>query len=106
MPKTTLIQKDPKKESIPMTDNISTHDMEIINLQIDEGFYYSLLCCGLFAEEQKLCYKETKPTYILVLIDQHVISETKTKQTDVVMVCINNKETYGIILQTWIADYL
>ena len=66
---------------------------KILKAQIREEIYYSLECCGLFPEEQKGRYKETRETGDLLYTDQHILKE---RQKNLVMAWIDNKKTYDI----------
>ena len=53
---TTLIQKDPSKDTAPKNYGAITclpMMWKILTAQISEGIYYSLTSCRLFPEEQK-----------------------------------------------------
>ena len=86
---TTLIQKDPSKESVsnnyrpitclPMMWKIST-------AQIREEIYFSLTNRGLFPGEQKGYHKGFRGTAELLNIYQHILNERKTRQ----------KSSYGL----------
>ena len=79
--KTTLIQKDPKKETVsnnyrPIT--CLSIIWKILTAQIREEIYYSLISRDLFPDEQKGWHKRTRGTGELLYIDQHTLKETKT----------------------------
>ena len=79
--KTTLIQKDPSKETA--TNNYRPITClptmwKILTAQILEEIYYSLQSRGLFPEEQKGCRKGSRGTAELLYIDQHILNESKT----------------------------
>ena len=47
---------------------------KILTAQIKVEIYYSLVCHGLFLEEQKECHNGTRGTGDLLYIDQHILS--------------------------------
>ena len=51
---------------------------------------HSLTSRGLFLEEQKGCFKRSRGTGELLYIDQHILSESKTKRKNLAMTWINN----------------
>ena len=80
--KTTLIQKDPRKGTIPSNYRPITClpiMWKILTAQIKEEIYYSVDCRGLFPEEQKGCRKGTRGADDLLYIDQHILKEAKNK---------------------------
>ena len=81
--KTTLIQKDPNKGTVPNNYRPITCLLvmwKILTAQIRKEIYYSLTSRGLFPEEQKGCCKGSRGTAELLYIDQHILSESKTRQ--------------------------
>ena len=79
--KTTLIRKDPRKETVPNNYRpITCLPMmwKILTAQIRVKIYYSPTSRGLFPDEQKGCRKESRGTAELLYIDQHILNESKT----------------------------
>ena len=102
--KTTLIQKDPSKGIAPNNYRpITCLPMmwKILTAQIREEIYYSLTSRGLFPDEQKGCRKGSRGTAELLYIDQHILTESKTRRKDLAMAWIDNKKTYDIVPQSW-----
>ena len=86
--KTTLIQKDLQKGTIPSNYRLITClplMWKILTVQIREEIYYSLLCCRLFPKEQKGYHKGTRRTDDLQYIDQHILKESEARQKNVAM---------------------
>ena len=80
--RTTLIQKDPSKGSVLNNYRLITclpMMWKILTAQVREEIYYSQTSRGLFLEKQKRCCKESKGTAMLLLIDQHILNESKTR---------------------------
>ena len=107
--RTTLIQKDPKKEtapknyrpitSLPMMRKIST-------AQIREEIYYSLTSRRLFPDEQKGCCKGPRGTVELLNIDQHILNESKTRRKNFAVAWIDYKKAYDMVPHSWIINSL
>ena len=57
--------------------------------QITEEIYYSVIRQGLFSEEQKGFYKETRGTGELLYIDEHILKETKMRRKNLAMAWID-----------------
>ena len=88
--KTTLIQKDPSKGTIPNNYRpITCLPMmwKILTAQIREEIYYSLTSRRLFTDEQKGCLKGSRGTAELFYIDQHILNESKNRR---------KKSSYGV----------
>ena len=79
---------------------------KILTAQIREEIYYSLTSRGLFPEEQKLCRKGSRGTAELLYIDQHILSESKTRRKNLAMAWIYNKKAYDMVPQSWIIKCL
>ena len=80
--KTTLIQKDPIKETAPNNYRpITCLPMmwKILTAQRRKEIYYSLTIHGLFPDEQKGCRKGSRGTEDLLYIDQHILNESKNR---------------------------
>ena len=78
--KTTLIQKDPSKETAPNDYRpITCLPMmwKILTAQIRKEIYYSLTSRGLFPDEQKGCRLGSRGTAELLYLDQHILNESK-----------------------------
>ena len=87
--KTILIQKGSQKGTIPNNYRpimCLLRTGKILMAQIREEIYFSLICCGLFQEEQKGCHNGTRGVDDLLYIDQHILKESKVRQKNVVMV--------------------
>ena len=83
--KTTLIQKDPSKETVPNNYRpITCLSMmwKILTTQIRESR-------GLFPDEQKGCRKGSRGTAELLFIDQHILNESKTRRKNLAMAWID-----------------
>ena len=107
--KTTFIQTAPSKETA--TNNyrpITCLQMmwKILTAQIREKMYYSLTNRGLFPDEQKGWRKGSRSTAELLYIDQHILSESKTRWKNLTMAWIDYKKTYDIVPQNWILHCL
>ena len=48
-----------------------------LTAQIKEKIYYLLVCCELFPEEQKGCYRWTRRAAGLLYTDQHILKESR-----------------------------
>ena len=80
--KTTLIQKDPRKETAPNNYRpIKCLPMlwKILKAPIGEDIY-SMISRGIFSDEQKGCHKGTIVREEQQYMDQHILNESKTKQ--------------------------
>ena len=89
--KTTLIQKDPSKGTVPNNYRpITCLPMmwKILTAQIWEKIYYSLTSRGLFPDEQK----GSRGTAELLYIDQHILNESKTRRKNLAMAWIDYKK--------------
>ena len=69
---------------------------KILTAHIRVSIYYSVISCGLFNEEQKGCYMETRGTGELLYIDLHFNNESKTRRTNEAMARIDHKMTYNM----------
>ena len=81
--KTTLIQKDPSKETAPNNyRRITCLPMmwKILTAQIRVKIYYLLTSRRLFPDEQKECHKGSRGTAELLYIDQHILNKSKTRR--------------------------
>ena len=90
--KTTLIQKDPLKETAQDNDRPITClpiMWKILTAQIRDEIYFSLTNRELFPEEQKGYRKGSKDTAELLYIDQHIVNEIKTSRKNLTMACID-----------------
>ena len=79
---------------------------KILTTQIREEIYYSLTSRSLFPEERKGCCKGSWGTAELLYIDQHILSESKTRRKSLAMACIDYKKTYDMVPQSWIMKCL
>ena len=107
--KTTLIQKDPSKETAPNNyRSITCLPMmwKILTAQIREQIHYSLTSRGWFPDEQKGCRKGYRGTAELVNMVQHILNERKTRQKNLAMAWIDYKKAYYMVPQSWIIYYL
>ena len=101
---TTLIQKDPNKGTAPNNYRLITclpMMWKILSAQIREEIYYSLTSRGLFPEEQKGYCKGSRSTAELLYIDQHILSESKTRRKNLAMAWIDDKKAYDMVPQSW-----
>ena len=81
--KTTLIQKNLSKRTAPNNYRPITYlsmMWKILTAQIREEIYISLTSCSLFTEEQKICRKGSRCSAVLLYIDQHILSKSKTRR--------------------------
>ena len=106
--KTTLIEKDPSKGTAtnnyrPITCLLMM--WKILTAQIMEKICYSLTSRGLFPDEQKGCCKGSRGTAELLYIDQHILSESKTRRKNLAMTWIDYKNAY-MVPRRWIIHYL
>ena len=107
--KTSLIQKDPRKETVPNNCRHITYlpmMWKILTAQIREEIYFSLTSHGLFPEEQKGCRKGSIRAGEMLYIDQHIFNESKTRRKNVAMAWIDTKKTYDMVPQSWITHCL
>ena len=74
---------------------------KILTAQIREEIYYSVTSRSLFPNEQKRCGKESKGTAELLYIDQHILSESKTRRKNLAMAWIDNKKAYDMVPHSW-----
>ena len=79
---------------------------KMLTAQIKEKIYYSLTSRGLFPDEQKGCRKGTRSTAELLYIDQHILTESRTRRKNVAMAWIDNKKAYDMVPQSWIIHCL
>ena len=79
---------------------------KILMAQIREKIYYSLISCEIFPEEQKRYCKRTRGTEEILYIDQHILNESKTRQKNLAMTCIDYKRAYDMVPQSWILHCL
>ena len=107
--KTTLIQKNPSKETAPndfRAINCLLMMRKISTAQIREEIYYSLTSRRLFCGEQKGCRKGSRGTAELLYIDQHILNESKTKRKKLAMAWIDNRKAYDMVPLSWIINCL
>ena len=86
--RTTLIQKDPNKETTPNNyrpTNCLPMMWKILTAQISENIYYSLLSHGLYPEELKGCCKGSWVRAELLNIDKHILNDSKTTQKNLII---------------------
>ena len=105
--KTTLIQKDPIKETVPKNYRPITRlrmMWKILTAQIMEEIYNSLTSRGLFPEEQKGCRKGSRGTAELLYIDQHILNEGKTRRKNLAMAWMDYKKAYDMVQLSWIIN--
>ena len=107
--KATLIQKDPSKGTAhnnyrPIT--CLPIMWKILTAQIREKIYSSLTSRGLFPDEQKGCRKGPRGTAELLVIDEHILKESKTKRKNLAMAWLDNKKAYDMLPQSWILHCL
>ena len=103
--KTTLIQKDPSKETAPNNYRPITFlpiMWKILTAQIREKLYQSFTGRRLFPDEQKGCCKGSTGTAELLFIDQHILNESKTRRKNLAMAWIDYKKAYDMVPQSWI----
>ena len=104
--KTTLIQKDPIKGTVPNNYRPITFlpmMRKIFITQIREEICYSLTSCRLFSEEQKWYRKWSRGTAELLYIDKNILNERKTTLKILAMAWIDYKKAY-MVLQSWIIN--
>ena len=107
--KTTLIQKDPNKGTTPNNYRPITClpvMWKILTAQIRKEIYCSQTSCSFFHEEQKGCRKGSRGTAELLYIDQHILSESKTRQKNLAMALIDYKKAYDMVPKSWIIKCL
>ena len=107
--KTTLIQKDPSKETAANNYRpITCLPMmwKILTAQIRENMYYSLTSCRLFHDEQKGCYNRSRGTAELLYIDQHILNDSKTRRKNLAIAWIDYKKAYDMPPQSLILHCL
>ena len=88
--RTTLIQKDPRKGTIP--NNCLLIMWKILTAQIREEIYFPLRSRGLFFEEQKGYRKVSRGTGELFHINWHILNECKKARKNLVMAWIDNQK--------------
>ena len=106
--KTTLIQKDPLKETVQKNYRpITCLPMmwKILTAQIRKEIYYSLTNRGLFPEEQKGCRKGSRGTGELLYKDQYILNESKTRRKNLAMASIDYKKAYDMVPQRWVLNW-
>ena len=107
--KTMLIQKDFLKETAQINYRpITCLPMmwKIFTAQIREEIYNKLTSRGLFPEKQKGRRKWSRSTAELLHIEQHIIDESKISPKNRAMTCIDYKNAYYMVLQSWIINCL
>ena len=107
--KTTLIQKDPSKGTVPNNYRpITCLPMmwKILTSQIRGKIYYALTSHVLFPNEQKWCRKGSRGTAELFYRDQHILNESKTRRKNLAMAWIDFKKAYDMVRQSWIIHCL
>ena len=62
---------------------------KILTAQIREEIYCSLISRESFPEEQKVCCKWTNGTGEQLYIDQYIVNESKTRQTNQAMAWVD-----------------
>ena len=67
---------------------------KILTAQIRKKIYYSLTSGGLFPNEQKGCCKGSRGTAELLVIDQHILNESKTRRKNLAMARIDYIKAY------------
>ena len=90
--KTTLIQKDVRKETVPNNYRPITCFLKmwkILTTQKREKIYYSLTSCRLFSEEQKRCRSGKAE---LLYIDQHILNKSRTRRINQAIAWIDYKK--------------
>ena len=90
--KTTLIQKDQNKGTVPNNYRpiICLQMMWIVlTAQIREEIYYSLTSRGLFPDEQKGCCKGSRGIAELLYIDLHILNDSNTRRKNLPMTWID-----------------
>ena len=105
--RTTLIKKDPNKETFQNNYRpITCLPMiwKILPTQIRDEIYYSLTSRGLFPDEQEGCCKGTRGTAELFHIEQHILNERKTRRKNLAMTWIDYKKAYDMVPQSWIVS--
>ena len=96
--KTTLIQKDPFKGTVPNNYRLIVYQpiiQKISTAQTREVIYESLKSCELFPKEQKGCHKGSRGTGELLYIDQHMLNESTTRRKNLAMAWIENKKAHN-----------
>ena len=107
--KTILIQNDPNKGTVqnnyrPIT--CLSMMWKISAAKVREEIYYSLTSRRLFPKEQKGCCKWSRGTAELLYIDQHILTESKTRRKNLAMAWIDFKKVYDMVQQSWIINCL
>ena len=77
---------------------------KILTAQIKEEIYYSLTNDGLFPDKEKGCCKWSRGTAELLYIDQHILSESKTRRKNLAIAWTDYKKAYDMVLQSWIIN--
>ena len=106
--KTTVIQKDPLKGTVPSNYWPITYlpmMWKILTVQIREKIYNSLISRGIFPNEKNGCRKRTRDTEELQYIDQHILNESKTRRQNLPMAWIDNKITSDMVPQSCLKVY-
>ena len=80
--KTSLIQKDPKKEPPKKlrTDLVPTDNMEKLTVQNREEIHDPLISRRLFPKEEKGCFKRAQGTWEFVYVDELILKDSKVRQ--------------------------
>ena len=107
--RTTLIQKDLNKGTAPNNYRpISCQPImwKILTAQIRKEIYYSQSSRGLFADEQKRCWNESRGTAELHYIDQHILNKNNTRWKNLAMAWIDYKKAYDMVPDSWIINCL
>ena len=79
---------------------------KILTAQIREEIYNSLTSRGLFPEEQKVCCEGFRGIAELLYVDQHILSDSKTRRKNIVIAWIDCKNAYDMVPQSWIINCL
>ena len=78
-----LFKEESQKGTVPNNNRPITYlsmMWKILTAQIRKETYYSLICRGIFPEEQKGYRKGTRRTGELLYMDQRILNERKTRQ--------------------------
>ena len=81
--KTTWIQNDPNKGTVPNNYRPITYLQMMwkkLTAQVKEELYYSIISRRKFPGEQKGCCKGFRSTAELIYIEQHVLKVIKTRR--------------------------
>ena len=77
-----------------------------LTAQIWKEIYYSLTSRDLFPGEQKECRKGSRGTAVLLYVDQHILSESKSRRIKLTYAWINDKTAYDMVPQGWLIKCL